>query len=77
MKNLYTSQDVCSLIACVDMNSKESCGKQIPQNQAYERYTFKNLVLKTELPVGLMKIMPNSLTTELIPLTASEFEQKM
>lgn len=77
MKNVFTSQDVCSLIACVEMDSKQSCGKRIPRSKSYDRYTFKELVLKTELPVDFMKIMPDTLTTELISLASSEFEQNM
>lgn len=65
---------VCSLIACTEMHSKESCGRRIPVHQTNNRYTFNKLVLRTEIPICNMKIMPSTLNTDLLPLTATEFE---
>ncbi|XP_031620026.1 vanin-like protein 2 [Contarinia nasturtii] len=74
-KNPKTGLDVCSLIACTDMNSKDSCGKVI--GDLHNRYNFKKLHLDTTLPKTHMKIMPSTLTTELQPFQTNEFQFKV
>lgn len=74
IKNLLTGQEVCSLIACTEMNTKNSCGIRTPLPKVHNRYNFKTLSLDTVLPVTYMKVMPNTLTGDLLPLKATEFE---
>ncbi|XP_031634793.1 vanin-like protein 2 [Contarinia nasturtii] len=77
IKNLLTGQEVCSLIACTEMNSKDSCGLRLPVSQIHNRFNFKKLDLRTVLPITHMKTMPNTLTQELLPLKSTEFEHQI
>ena len=78
IKNLFTAQKVCSLIACTQMNVKKSCGLRTSPSQVHNRYTFENLSLQTAHPVkNHTKTMPNTLTGDLLPLNVTEFEYKM
>lgn len=77
IENLATGQDVCSLIACVEMNNRNSCGKRFSKD-VHHRYSFERLTLKTELKSSRgMKVMPNTLAHSLLPFNATEFEYKM
>lgn len=74
---LATGQDVCSLIACVEMNNQNSCGKRFTTN-VHHRYTFNRLHLETELQSSHgMIVMPNTLNHNLLPFNATEFEYKL
>ncbi|XP_055305811.1 vanin-like protein 1 [Sitodiplosis mosellana] len=77
INNLLTGQEVCSLIACTEMNTKSSCGIRTSPSQVHNRYNFTKLSLKTVLPVTYMKAMPNTLTADLLPLNVKEFEYKI
>ncbi|XP_055305808.1 vanin-like protein 1 [Sitodiplosis mosellana] len=77
IKNLLTGQEMCSLIACTEMNTKSSCGIRTSPSQVHNRYNFIKLLLKTVLPVTRMKVMPNTLTADLLPLKVTEFEYKI
>lgn len=74
MKDLFTAQTVCSLIACAEIDSKKQCGKRIPTQGSKSHLKFEKLTLETELPISYAKAMPNTLTTELLPLGPTEFE---
>lgn len=77
IKGLQTGQEVCSLIACTEMDAKNSCGIRLSTQTVQDRYIFKKLSLETIIPVTYMKVMPNTLTNDLLPLTATEFEHNM
>ncbi|XP_031622311.1 vanin-like protein 1 [Contarinia nasturtii] len=78
VEHLLIGQDVCSLIACADMNDKLSCGVRFPKSQVHHRYKFTKLNLQTTFPMTKrMKIMPNTLTQELLPLNINEFDFKL
>ncbi|XP_055307902.1 vanin-like protein 1, partial [Sitodiplosis mosellana] len=77
IKNVVSGQEVCSLIACPEMNMKKSCGTRISPSRVHNRYNFTKLSLKTVLPVTRMKVMPNTLTTDLLSLNPNEFDFKM
>ncbi|XP_031620024.1 vanin-like protein 2 [Contarinia nasturtii] len=69
-------QDVCSLIACIK-NSKENCGIMIPISKVHHRYNFKKIQLETKLPKTHMKVMPSTLSTDLQPFQANDFDFKL
>lgn len=75
--DLLTAQNICGLVTCTEMNSKDSCGTRLPMSQAQHRYNFKKLEIVTILPITNMKIMPDTLTQELLPLETSEFVYQM
>ncbi|XP_031634766.1 vanin-like protein 1 isoform X2 [Contarinia nasturtii] len=77
IENLLTGQDICGLVACTDRNSKHSCGIRLPTAQVQNRYHFKKLHLRTVLSITHMKIMPNTLTQQLLPLKPMEFEHQI
>ncbi|XP_055305810.1 vanin-like protein 1 isoform X2 [Sitodiplosis mosellana] len=77
VKNVLTGQEVCSLIACPEMNMKKSCGTRISPSRVHNRYNFTKLLLKTVLPVTRMKVMPNTLSADLLSLKPNEFDFKI
>lgn len=77
VQSLSTGQDVCSLIACTELNDWNSCGKRYAAN-AHFRYSINKLTLKATLPASYRtKIMPNSLTSDLMPLNVTDFDYEM
>ncbi|XP_055305813.1 vanin-like protein 1 [Sitodiplosis mosellana] len=77
VKNVVSGQEVCSLIACPEMKMKKSCGTRISPSRVHNRYNFTKLSLKTVLLVTRMKVMPNTLTTDLLSLNPNEFDFKI
>lgn len=74
--NLRTGQIVCSLIACVEKNKQNSCGIRYSTN-VHHRYSFEKINLETEIVwTRGMKIMPNTLTHNLLSLNSTEFDYK-
>lgn len=66
---IKTYQKVCSIIACTQQNDPKSCAKRFPPSTAvHQRYRFNELNITTEIPVSLVKIMPNSLAMDLVPV---------
>ncbi|XP_055305835.1 vanin-like protein 1 [Sitodiplosis mosellana] len=77
IKNVVTGEEVCSLIACPEMNMKNLCGTRISPSKVHNRYDFTKMSLKTVLPVTRMKVMPNTLSANLLSLNSNEFDFKI
>lgn len=71
------SRQICSVIACGEMDVKNSCGKRFV-SQIQQRFTLKKLNLKaTLLANSETMIMPTTLANDLLPIDACEFKFEM
>lgn len=76
-KEVLPSRQICSLIACVEMNVKNSCGMRFAKT-IQQRYTLKRLNLKATLSAGKgTGIMPSTLANDLYPIDTRDFDFKM
>lgn len=78
IEHLLLNQDVCSVIACREMGYDNTCGMRYPTSETHYRYKFIKLDLQTSIPSSNMtKVMPNTLTQELLPIQPTDFDYKL
>lgn len=74
--NLFTHQSVCGLIACGEIYERDSCAKRFAIDVNY-RYNFKKVSFAmTPSSSRAKNIMVSTLSNDLYPLNAKEFELK-
>lgn len=75
MKNLKTGLQVCSIVACTEFESKESCGRDFNQKDyVYQRYEFDQANLNLVTANTGQMIWVNTLATNLLPLDVNDYE---
>lgn len=77
ISNLLTQQSACGLVACGEMDDRSTCAERFTIDIHY-RYNFKKLSFSMTPPTNRAKnVWPDTITHDLYPLKAKEFELKM
>lgn len=77
IEHLLINQEICSIIACKGTGNVGECGKRYTTPDIHYRFNITKLHLDTLLPNAKAKIMPNSLTQDLLPFQSTEFNFKV